>query len=115
MSVTSSISDTNEKALEVGERYLDSTVKYYKLKLFKNLSISVSMAFKGMVIGGFALSGILMLSIALAILIGEATGSYAMGFAIIATAFIALAIISFLLKEKITKMVLKKMSKKFFA
>ena len=115
MSVSNSISDTNEKALEVGERYLDSTIKYYKLKLFRNLSISVSMVFKGMVIGGFALSALLMFSIAISILIGESVGSYALGFASVAGLFVLMAVMGFLFKEKITQAVLKKMSKKYFA
>lgn len=114
MGFTDSISETNDKAIEVGERYLESTVKYYKLKLFKQLTMSVSMILKALMIGGLSLIGLLLLSLAISILIGNALGSYAAGFIIVAVIFFLSAGIAFYFKDKVTIIVLKKMSKIYF-
>ena len=114
MGVTDSISDTNEKAVEIGEKYINTSIKYYKLRFFKQLAISVSMVFKGMFIGGLALMGLLLFSFAFAILIGKSTGNYYLGFLLVGVVFVVLALIGYLFRDYINKLVIKKLSKKFF-
>ncbi len=46
MSIAESIGETNKKATDLGEKYLNTSYDYYKLKIFQQLTITVSMVFK---------------------------------------------------------------------
>lgn len=114
MGLVNSINETNEKAAEVGEIYLKKSYKYYKLKFFQQLSVSVSMVFKALIIGGFLFTFIFLASIALALQIGETTKNYPYGFFMVSLFFLVLAIIGYFLKNIVNKIIIKKLSKKFF-
>lgn len=114
MGLVNSISETNEKAAEVSEKYIKSSYEYYKLKIFQQLTISASMVFKALIIGGLAVMFMLLSAIALAISIGESLENYPVGFLIVGAIFLAFSIIAFLFKDVINRMVVKKLSKNFF-
>lgn len=114
MGLVDAISNTNEKAVEVSERYVKTSFKYYKLKLFQQLSISVSIVFKALIIGGLALMCILICAIGLALFIGRSTGNYPLGFFMVGLLFLILSIIAYALKHLINKWVIKKLSNKFY-
>ncbi|ULC59881.1 hypothetical protein MBM09_02610 [Flaviramulus sp. BrNp1-15] len=114
MSLIDSVNETNSKAKEVGEKYLKTSYDYYKLKIFQQLSISVTLIFKVFAIGGLILLGLIFLAIALAILIGESTGNYTTGFLWVGFIFLVFSLIAFLLRKHLNKLVIKKLSKTFF-
>ncbi|GAL72328.1 hypothetical protein [Jejuia pallidilutea] len=114
MGLVDAISNTNDKAVEVSERYVKTSLKYYKLKVFQQLSISVSIVFKALIIGSLALMCVLISAVGLALFIGESTQNYPFGFLMVGLLFLILSIIVFALRRLINKWVIKKLSKKFF-
>ncbi|WOD44910.1 hypothetical protein [Hwangdonia lutea] len=114
MSLSESIGKTNAKATEIGEKYLKTSFDYYKLKIFQQLSISISMVFKAIIIGGLLLMGLCFLGIALAFAIGKAMDSYMLGFVIVGAVFIFLSVIALLTRKHINNMTVKALSEKFF-
>ncbi|SFZ89882.1 hypothetical protein SAMN05428642_101616 [Flaviramulus basaltis] len=114
MRLVDSINDTNSKAKEVGEKYLKTSYEYYKLKIFQQLTISVSLVFKAFAIGALLLLGIVFLAIALAILIGESLDNYALGFLWVGFIFLILSLIVFLFRKHLNNLIIKKLSKTFF-
>ncbi|MGC1204494.1 MAG: hypothetical protein WA839_06370 [Flavobacteriaceae bacterium] len=114
MGLIDSISATNDKASDAGERYLKTSYKYYKLKIFQQLSISVSMVFKALIIGSLVIMFILLLAISLALFIGETINNYPLGFLIVSIIFLVLSVIAYYLKGEVDKRIIKELSKKFF-
>ena len=114
MSLIDSITETNAKATDVGEKYLKTSYDYYKLKIFQQLTISTSMVFKAIAIGGLLLIGLCFLAIALAFSIGKALESYTFGFVVVGVLFLCFAVLAFLLRSYITNLTVKKLSIKFF-
>lgn len=114
MGLIDSISETNNKATNVGEQYLKSSYKYYKLKIFQQLTISVSMVFKSLIIGGLLLMCVLSCLVALGLFIGESTNNYPLGFVIVGLIFLALSVTTYALKHIIDKLIINKLSIKFF-
>lgn len=114
MGLGESISETNSKTSEVGEKYLKTSYDYYKLKIFQQLTISISMVFKAFAIGGLLLLGLCFLAIALAFSIGKSLESYSLGFIIVGVIFMILSLIAFIFRKHINNFTVKKLSKKFF-
>ncbi|KAA5827296.1 hypothetical protein FPF71_00170 [Algibacter amylolyticus] len=114
MSLIDSISETNAKASDVGERYFKTSYEYYKLKIFQQLSISTSLIFKIVIIGGLLLIGLSFSAIALAFLIGKALESYTLGFVIVGILFLCLSLIAYFLRKHINNYTVKILSEKFF-
>lgn len=114
MGVLGSINETNDKAIEVGEKYFKTSYKYYKLKIFQQLTITVSMVFKALIIGSLAAIFLLLGAIALSLLIGETLGSYVLGFFIVGLFFLTLSVMAYVFKNSINKIVIQKLSRKYF-
>lgn len=114
MSIVESIGETNKKAADLGEKYLDTSYEYYKLKIFQQLTITVSMVFKAILIGSFLAVGLTFTALAVAISIGKALGNYAQGFILVGLVFIFLSFIAFLFKKRINNFVVDLLSEKFF-
>ncbi|MFL1012446.1 hypothetical protein [Flavisericum labens] len=115
MSLIDSINETNAQASKVGKKYLESSYKYFKLKIFEQLTISVGMVLKIMLIGGLALIGVSFMAVALAFSIGRAFNSLSLGFVSTGILFLILSLILFRLRKHINNYVIKKLSKKFFS
>lgn len=114
MSLGESISETNAKASDVSKKYLKTSYDYYKLKIFQQLTVSVSMVFKAVAIGGLLLMGLCFLGIATAISIGNTLESLTLGFITVGIIFMVLSLIGFVFRKHINNLVVKKISKKFF-
>lgn len=115
MGVIDSINETNKKASEIGENFLNKSYDYYKLKIFQQISISVSMIFKVIIVGGLILVALVFFSVAAAFKIGNLVNSYALGFVIIGGSYIIISIIVFLLRKHINNAIVKSLSKPFFS
>lgn len=114
MSVFDSLNDTSSHAVDAGERLLKTSYEYYKLRIFKQVSVSISMVFKTMLIGGFALIGITFLAVSLAFFIGTLLNDKVLGFVIVGGLFVLLAVLLFFMRGMINRRVVKKLSKTFF-
>ncbi|WP_055437502.1 hypothetical protein [Lacinutrix algicola] len=114
MSVINSINEASNKAIDQSEEYLRKSHDFYKLKIFQQLSISVSMIFKAVAIGGVFLIGLIFLSIALAFYIGKLLGSYTMGFVVVGLIFSICAVLMYVFRGYIDEKVIQKLSKTFF-
>ena len=114
MSVIDSLNEASNKALDQSEEYLQKSHDFYKLKIFQQLSISVSMIFKAVAIGGLFLIGLVFLSMSLAFYIGALLNSYTLGFVIVGLLFSICALLMFLFRSYIDTKVIQKLSKTFF-
>ena len=114
MGLGDSLNETNSKAKDVGEKYLKTSYEYYKLKIFQQLSISVSLIFKAILIGALLILGLVFLAIALAILIGKNTGDYSQGFLWVGFVFLILSLLAYILRKRLNNLITKKLSKTFF-
>ncbi|MGB1314291.1 phage holin family protein [Bizionia paragorgiae] len=114
MSVFDSINETSNNAIDAGERYLKSSHEYYRLKIFQQLSVSLSLVFKTVIIAGLTVVGLTFVAIALAFFIGSMVDNYALGFVIVGALFFILAVLCFLLRKHINNLVVSNLSDKFF-
>ncbi len=109
-----SISNTSDKAGDIGEKYLKDTRDYYRLKIFQQLTLSVGMVAKALVIGGLLFIGLIFLSVALALAIGNYFDNVAIGYLIVAAIFLILALLLYYKRAVIGRQIIVKMSPKFF-
>lgn len=94
--------------------YIDTSKEYYKLKAFKVASQGASGLAKGLIVGflgGFAL---FFISLAASWAIGNAMGNVAYGLLIVGGFYTFLAILAFLLRKKLNKPMLRKLSTYYF-
>ncbi len=115
MDIVDSIRETNKKATNLGEKYLKTSYEYYKLKIFQQLSISVGMFFKVILIGTLLVIGLVFIALGLALSIGESLGSYPIGFISMGLIFFLFSSIALLFKKRITDFVVTLLSKTFFS
>lgn len=109
-----SINNTSDKAAEVGEKYLRDSHDYYKLKIFQQLTVSVSMIAKALLIGGLLFIGLIFISIAAALALGDLIGNIAVGYLIVAGFFLIAGAVLYSNRRFINHEIIKKMSPKFF-
>lgn len=109
-----SINNTSDKAVDIGEKYINDTREYYKLKIFQQLSISISLVAKALVIGGILFIGLIFLAIAAALAIGAWIDNMALGYVIVAAILMMIGGIVYLKRAFINKKIIKVLSLKFF-
>ncbi|WAC03263.1 phage holin family protein [Lacinutrix neustonica] len=114
MSIFNSLNETSSHAVDTGEKLFKKSYEYYRLKIFQQVSVSISMVLKAILIGGLALIGLFFMAIALAFLIGALIANYAAGFVIVGGLFVLLSVILYLTRNMINKSVVQKLSKTFF-
>lgn len=94
--------------------YIDTSREYYKLKAFKIASQGTSGLVKGLMVGILGAMALLFLSLAAAWAIGNALGGIAYGLLTVGAGYIVLAVIAYLLRNKINKPLLIKLSQYYF-
>ena len=109
-----SINNTSDKAVDIGEKYIQDTHEYYKLKIFQQLTVSISMIAKVLMIGGLLFIGLIFLAIAAALAIGSWINNMALGYILVAVAFFILGGIVYMKRAFINHKVISKLSPKFF-
>lgn len=114
MSVFNDINSTTDKATDIGERYLKTSHQYFKLKVFQQLTLTVSMLAKVLLIGGIAFVGLIFLAVALAIKLGNVFNSLVLGYLCVGAIFLVLALVIYSLRSKINRYIIKTFSLKFF-
>lgn len=114
MSVFNSISETTDKATDIGEKYYHASRQYFKLKLFKKVASIVSIVTKLVIVGLLALAAVLFLAVSAAIAIGQELENVALGYLIVGGFLLLLTIITLSLGNVIDGKILKNLSDKFF-
>lgn len=114
MNVFESLNDTTNKATDIGEKYIKTSHQYFKLKIFQQLTITMSLLGKFAVIGSLFFIGLIFLAVSGAIAIGEALDNLALGFVIIGGVLLILCFMTYYLRSYINKKVIVEMSRKFF-
>lgn len=100
-------------ATEIGKKYVEKTISYYKLKLLKTLTENVSNIIKVTVISIFFMIMLLFLSISLAIYIGNILENSVFGYLIVSAIYLLIVIFIYLSRKKIDKKVIQAISKIF--
>ncbi|UAB75704.1 hypothetical protein [Mesoflavibacter sp. SCSIO 43206] len=114
MSVFEQINQTSSQAVDKGEEFLKKSHEYYRLKIFQQLTSSVSLLVKAVVVGAFVLVGLLFLAISAAIGIGKALDSVSLGYLIVGAIFILISVLFYMFRSKINNKVIASLSKTFF-
>ncbi|MGR7811874.1 hypothetical protein [Lacinutrix undariae] len=114
MNILDAITDTSDKFSDAGERYLEKSQEYYKLKVFQQLTISISLVVKALAIGGFLLVALFFLAFAAALAIGQWLDNAALGYIIVAAIFFIFTIIIYIKRGFINKKIISTLSTKFF-
>ena len=114
MTVFESIQDASNQAIDKGEEYLKKSHEYYKLKVFQQLTMSISLVLKSLLIGGLILIGFVFIAVASAIAIGNMLDSFSLGFLIVGLIFMVFSVIIYLIRKQINSKVIQSLSKTFF-
>lgn len=114
MEVFKTIDKTSAEAVKNGEQYYKSSLEYYKLKIFQQLTITLSMFFKLLVIGGLVILGFIFLTIAGAIALGNVLNSMILSCILIGVFLLIVGIIIYFKRNFINRMVIRKASNSFF-
>ena len=114
MTVFESINHSTTKATDLGQDYIKKSQAYYKLKVFQQLTFTISMLGKALVIGSVLFIGFVFLAFALAMAIGNWLSNIALGYLIVSGLFFCIALIVYKLRHRIDQKIIKTMSPKFF-
>ncbi|MEO8774396.1 MAG: phage holin family protein [Gelidibacter sp.] len=114
MNVFESINNTSEKVSDIGERYVTKSYEYFKLKVFQQLSYTVSMLGKAIIIGAVLFIGLIFMAVAGAIAIGEALGQVSLGYLIVGGIFMIIGLIVYQVRHLIDGKIINKFQSKFF-
>ena len=109
------LKENTDAIQENAKAYIDSSIAYYKLWGFKVAMKSTTMLLKFLLIAICISIVLLFVSIAGAFALGNLFGSYPLGFLAVAGIYLVLALLLFLVKDKIVEgPILEKFSEIFF-
>ncbi|MEN8789769.1 MAG: hypothetical protein ABF293_03400 [Flavobacteriaceae bacterium] len=94
--------------------YVDDSLQYIELKGFKISMVLVTSLVKFFLMASIGLLIILLLSIGVAIAIGESLGGYHWGFLIVGGFYVVIGLIVYAMRRSINKVILRFFSKKIF-
>ncbi|UOB16719.1 hypothetical protein [Abyssalbus ytuae] len=114
MGIFNSINNTSNKAVRIGEHFLKTSQDYYTLKAFQQIAYSFSLLSKIMIVGSLALLGLVFVTIAGALALGEYLGSTPLGCLLVGALLLLLGCIVYLLRKNIDRKIIRKMSNNFF-
>ena len=114
MNVFESINNTSDKASDIGERYVTKSYEYFKLKVFQQLSYTISMVGKALIIGAVLFIGLIFMAVAGAIAIGDALGHASLGYLIVGGLFMIVGFVIYQVRYLIDGKVINKFQTKFF-
>lgn len=114
MNIFESVNETTGKMSDAGQNYLKKTEEYYTLKAFQQLTLSISLVAKALVIGGLLFITLMFLAVAGAIAIGNWLDHVALGYVIVAGVFLITTVIIYFNRHLISNAIIKTFSLKFF-
>lgn len=114
MSVLKSLNQTSEKAVDIGEQYYKKTQEYYKLKVFQQLTLTISMFCKIALLGSLLLLSLIFFAVSGTIALADLLDNAILACAIIAFSLFTLAGVVYMLRKKVETFIIKKTAKNFF-
>jgi len=114
MGIIDSINESTDKIADSGQTYLKKSQEYYKLKIFQQLTISISVVAKVLIIGGLLFSALFFMAFAAALAIGDWLDNRALGYLIIGSFFLLLVLFAYFKRNIINQKVVQALSNKFF-
>jgi sterol desaturase/sphingolipid hydroxylase (fatty acid hydroxylase superfamily) len=114
MNILDNINETSGKIADAGETYVKKTEEYYKLKVFQQISVSISFITRGLIIGGVLFLAIFFLAFSLAFALGQWLENFALGYLIVAGLLIVTTLILYYNRHIINKKIIQALSSKFF-
>ena len=109
------LKENTEAVQENAKAYLESSIAYYKLWGFKVAMKSTTLMLKFFLIAICLSIVLLFVSVAGAFALGNLLGNYPLGFLCVAVIYLVLALLLFLVKDKIIEgTILEKFSEIFF-
>ncbi|WP_293875402.1 competence protein [Flavobacterium sp.] len=109
------IKQNAEDIQENTKAYIEKSLAYYKLWGFKVAMKSTTLAFKFFLIAICLVIVLLFVSVAGSLFLGQVFHSYPLGFLCVASVYLVLALLLFLIKDKIVEgPILEKFSEIFF-
>ena len=109
------LKENTEAIQENAKAYIDTSIAYYKLWGFKVAMKSTTLMLKFFLIALCLMIVLLFISIAGAMALGQLFNSYPFGFLAVAGIYLVLALLLFLVKDKIVEgPILEKFSEIFF-
>jgi len=115
MSFFKTLDRVSSNVIDAGEDYLELSKKYYRLKIFQQLSSYFATISKVALFGGIFFMALLLLVIAGAVALGEYLDSFPLGCVLMAAILTVGALIIYLGRETlIDRRVLKTLAKTFF-
>jgi len=99
---------------DVAKDYFNTSYKYYRLKIFQQLTTSISLIVKLFFIGGLFIIGLIFASVSGAIYLGDLLNNQALGYLVVAGIFFIFSILAYLMRKSIDVKTIKQMSSKFF-
>ncbi|GGG58342.1 hypothetical protein [Bizionia arctica] len=115
MNVFESLGQSTDKATDIGEAYFKASSQYLKLKIFQQITLSVSFITKLVAVSMLVFLGLIFCAIAGAMAIGEILENLLLGYLIVGGSFLLIGIILFMSRAFINKLVLQKIGSKFFS
>ena len=94
--------------------YAKSSEEYIKLKSFKALMISITFITKLLIISALVGIVLLLLSLALAIFLGEVLDNLILGFLIVGLFYALIGLLAYFLRNKVNSPLLKNFSNYYF-
>ncbi|MBS9464307.1 hypothetical protein KIM67_17925 [Flagellimonas sp. 389] len=111
MSTIKNISELTSASLDNSQEYAKNSWEYYKLKLFLHTAeLSTSTVQIG-IMTEMGLAMVLLLSISLALFMGEVFGSLSLGFLLVGLFYFFALFLVFLSRKKIERMIITRLSK----
>ena len=115
MNILEALKSNSEEGVDIGKKYIDASYKYGKLKTFKILTYSLSAICKLFFIGSFLSAGLIFLSVAGAIALGNYFNNISLGYLTIGLLLSFIGLIVYLLRKKIIdKIIISELSQQFF-
>lgn len=114
MNIFESVNETTNKMSDAGETYIKKTQEYYTLKVFQQLTVSISLVAKALIIGGILFISLIFLAFAAALAIGAQLNNMALGYVIVAGIFLFINVIIYFNRHHINNRIIKTFSSKFF-
>lgn len=114
MGIFESLSQTSDKALDLGEYYSKKTLEYYKLKVFQQLVTSSGMFCKTVLIGGFLFLGLMFFAVSGTLALGQLVGNMILACLIIGVLLLLIGGLIYKFRSTIDSIVIKKLAKQFF-
>ncbi|GLB52923.1 hypothetical protein NBRC110019_19630 [Neptunitalea chrysea] len=108
------IKDNVNGVNENTQKYVKASISYYKLKVFKLLTLSITSLSKILITGFILVIGIIFISFAISIGIGDLLDNLALGFLIVGVFYIVVAFIFLYNNKFMERKILEKFSTSFF-